>query len=232
MSDLGPLPLAFVHHERWGRADFLTSPSNQAAFDAVTAEDAGTQRLALSGPAGSGKSHLLRVWAEAAGAEIVPVAALDDTKVAALADVPLAIDAADTMDGSGAEALIFHALNLAKAHGTGLMLTGRTPPGRWPVALPDLASRLAALDHVAIQPPDDILLSSILTKLFGDRQLRVGRDAIEYLVRRMARSFYAADLIVDRLDTYALAQGRPITRPLVAALYECDPEAFSDPGDP
>ena len=81
--------------------------------------------------------------------------------------------------------------------------------------------------HIAIQAPDDTLLSSILAKLFSDRQMTVGQDVVNYVVRRMERSFAAAERTVDRLDRMALERKRPITRPLAIEMFETD-----DPDEP
>ena len=73
------------------------------------------------------------------------------------------------------------------------MVSGREPPARWPLALPDLASRLGAAPVARLEPPDDDLLAAVLVKLFADRQLAVAPELIRYLVSRMDRSFAAAE---------------------------------------
>ncbi len=57
-------------------------------------------------------------------------------------------------------------------------------------------------------------------KLLADRQLSPSPNLIPYLVRRVDRSFVAAQEIVQRLDTEALERGAPITRALAAELLE------------
>ena len=71
-------------------------------------------------------------------------------------------------------------------------ISARRPPARWPIALPDLASRLRAAPAAAIGPPDDALLAAVLVKHFADRQVRVAPGVIGFAVRRMERSFAAA----------------------------------------
>jgi chromosomal replication initiation ATPase DnaA len=53
-------------------------------------------------------------------------------------------------------------------------------------------------------------------KLFVDRQLVVDTSVVEYLALRIERSLDAARVIVEALDREALAQNRPITRPIAA----------------
>ncbi len=232
------LTLALAHRPAMGRADFLVSGSNRAAFDAVTGEQTPPGRLALSGPAGAGKSHLASIWGALNGAVVLAATDLTENRVGAFGGVgAVVIEDADHVAGlapaqrEAAETHLFHALNLTAAHRIGLLITGRRAPARWRIATPDLASRLGALDHVAILPPDDALLSAILEKLFADRQLSVGSDTLRFLVLRMERSFAAAERIVAHLDRIALAGRRPVTRNLAMELYERDPGVISGAGE-
>mgnify|MGYP001600607519 CR=1 FL=1 len=86
-------------------------------------------------------------------------------------------------------------------------------------ALPDLASRLRAAPAVAIREPDDILLGSILVKMFNDRQLRVGQDVINYIVSHMERSFEEARRIVEESDKMALIQKKNVSVVLIKELF-------------
>lgn len=217
------------------RRDFLVADTNRTAFKAACDSSLGQAgRLVLTGPAGSGKSHLATIWATASGAGVLTAADLEETAVKSLMDGGAAvIEDADRLAGRQfGENLLFHALNLAAAHRTRLLLTGRRPPARWGVIMPDLTSRLAALPHVAIGLPDDALLSSILDKLFSDKQISVSVDAIRFLVPRMGRSFAAAVRIVTELDHRALAEQRPINRNFVRKLYESDPDIITGTGEP
>lgn len=215
-----------------GREDFLVSASNRHAFDAAMS-DAPDQRLALSGPAGAGKSHLAAIWAAGRNGAVVPAATLDNLHIEPAADAAaIAVEDADRMSGNlGFETRLLHLMNVTASHRTALLLTGRAPPARWQVATPDLASRLAALQHVAIEAPDDALLSSILDKLFSDRQLSVGSGVTAYLVKRMERSFAAAERVVAHLDHLALSTNRPLTRKLAGDLYRTDPGAIAGAGE-
>ena len=113
------------------------------------------------------------------------------------------------------------------AQGGKLLLTAKTAPGRWPFALPDLASRLQATATAILIAPDDELLAAVLVKLFSDRQITVPPSLIPWLLSRMERSFSAAREIVDRLDRHALAQGRAVSRALAAEVLDTIQEGGS-----
>ena len=216
-----PLPLAFVPAQSAG--DFVQGPQNQAAYDAITKDRREPLRLAISGPPGAGKSHLASIWGKRTGAVRLNGVDLTDEIVASMpAHSAIVIEAADMIADQDGQRLLFHALNLTQAENVPLLLTGRTPPARWQIGIPDLVSRVQAMQHIAISEPDDTLLSSILAKLFADRQMTVGEEVVNYLVLRMERSFAAAERTVEQLDRLALAKKRPITRPLAAELFEMD----------
>jgi chromosomal replication initiation ATPase DnaA len=202
-----------------GRADFLVSPEN---LDALAALDAwpgwSPARLALTGPEGSGKTHLAHVWAAECGAAILDGVTLADrvpdseTRPLLVEDIPLLAGLPDRQRPA-AEANLFHLFNMMAEHRRPLVLTGRASPAHWPIMLPDLASRLAAMPVVRLQPPGDSLLDAILIKLFAERQLQVAPDVVVFLRHRIGRSGRDAERVVAALDQAALEARRAITRP-------------------
>ena len=207
--------------EAWRREDFFPSPANAAALAAVDDwRNWPGGKLVLTGPKGSGKTHLARLWAAEAGAALLPAADLATADLPALsAHGAVAVEDAETAAGNpAAEAAFFHLHNLVTQSGH-FLVTAAHPPRDWGLTLPDLASRLQAAPLARIEAPDDALLSAVLIKLFADRQITVPPALIPYLVTRMERSINAARALVATLDARALAQGRPITRQLAADLF-------------
>ncbi len=214
-----------------GREDFFVSDANRHAvgmlenWQACHAAQAGWPggKLILHGPEGCGKTHLAHVWAAESGARIVAAETLSGNGLDTLATGPVAIEDADRIAGDLArETLLFHLHNLMQTNASPLLITARRPAARWPLALPDLASRMQGTLQVAIAPPDDRLLAAMLVKLFADRQVAVRPRLIEYLLHRIERSFAAARRVVAELDAAALTEGRPITLPLAAQVLDKD----------
>jgi len=198
-----------------GRATFVRSNCNAAAARVLDVWPDDTGRvMALCGPAGCGKSHLARLWAERVGA--LPLVGAE----AAMADPlelegrPVLLDIAQDAD----DETLFHLINLAQSDGGALLLVSRPSPRRWDVSVPDLRSRLDALGVVAMEAPDDTVLAAILRARFAERSIVPGEDVIDYLVHRIDRSAQAAAAVVDRLD----AEHRPVTRVLVRRILTGD----------
>jgi chromosomal replication initiation ATPase DnaA len=124
-------------------------------------------------------------------------------------------DAATARD----ERALFHLLNLAREEDASLLLTARTAPATWPIATPDLASRLRAVPVATLHAPDDAMLRAVIVKLAADRQLVLDESVLRYVSTRIERSFAAARTAVIKLDNEALRQGRPATRALAAELF-------------
>lgn len=213
------LALALDHGESFAREDFLEGPSNAAALALIDRwPDWPARVMALVGPQGSGKSHLAAIWAEETGARFVSMRALDDTQVpSVLATGALVIE--DFAERSFDEAALFHLLNLAQQEGATMLLTARSAPAGWSIALPDLASRLRAIPSVTLSAPDDRLLRAVIVKLFADRQLNVDETLVAWLIAHRERSFASLRAAVDHLDREAMRQKRPVSRALAAELY-------------
>jgi chromosomal replication initiation ATPase DnaA len=210
------LPLHFTHDAARGRDDLLVSERLAAAVAIVDDWPAWPAPVViLAGPVGSGKSHLAHIWRERAGAtEIHPLAGSNASKIAAAG--PVLFEDAERQGFDETE--LFHVINAVRQHGHTLLMTSRLWPMSWPVALPDLKSRLKAATVVEIGEPDEELLAQVIVKLFADRQLYIDDKIVGYIVTRMERSLGAAQTIVDRLDRLALARGTRITRPLAAEV--------------
>ncbi len=202
-----------------GPDDFFVSTANAPAFAMVTdwpGWPAG--KLALTGPAGSGKSHLARVWQSLAGAQILQASAVVPGPMPA-SGAHLVIEDMEHLP-EGAEEQVFHLHNHLAQTGGRLLVTAALPPSRWHIALPDLASRMQAAAVVRLDDPDDRLLAALVMKLFADRQLAPPPDVITYLTARIERSHAAAARVVALLDAAGLHEGRTLTRAFVRAVLD------------
>jgi chromosomal replication initiation ATPase DnaA len=209
------LPLPFEHEPQFADVDFLVAPSNAEAlaFLARTA-DWPHGRLALWGEAGTGKTHLLRIWAARTGATRLDGPTLPPEPDAP--EHPVAVDAAD----AAAERPLLHLLNSAAEAGQPVLLAGRTAPARWPVGLPDLASRLRAVTAVEIRAPDDALLRVLLLRLLAERQIAVPEAVQDWLRERLPRTPAAIRDVAVRLDRASLAAGKRVNRAMAAAALD------------
>lgn len=140
----------------------------------------------LVGPRGSGRSLIGRLFASETGGRV--------------------IDGHDSVS----EEEMFHAWNAAQISGKPLLVIADTPPPAWNIALPDLASRLAAVPVLTIGEPDDCLARDLIEALFAQRGMALAPEVASYIVPRMERSYAMIHRVVAALDAASLEQGRRV----------------------
>lgn len=191
------------------------SASNEEAVAALNAfPDTIGGVLAIVGPQGVGKSHLLSAWADDRRAVLLSGAGANAADFPSLEGRLVALDDAEAADHE----TLFHLINLAQTPGAGLVLASRTRPASWTTDVPDLASRLVAMRVAPMAEPDDALLSALLRRNFELRAIRPSSELLDYLARRIERSAASAAETAARLDAAASAANRPVTRALAREI--------------
>lgn len=216
MNASAQLVLDLVPRPAYGRDEFLVSASNKDAvawIDRWPDWSVATPGINVFGGAASGKTHLAAVWRGRAQANWV------DAPIPTAEAVPGLLGDArhmviDGLDETWPGEPVLHLYNVVVERGGSVLVLTRAPLARLRLMPPDLASRLATLPAVELGFPDDALIIGVMSKLFRDRQMQVGRDVLEYVASRMQRSLAAAARLVDQLDATSLSEGRPITLPL------------------
>lgn len=166
--------------------------------------------LALAGPQGAGKSHLAALWRLQTG-ECVQIVEAD----LAPAPGPAVLEDADRAGLD--ERRLLALIDAARAGAAGpILFTARTPPAQWAVALPDLRSRLAGVAAVEIGDPTDADLAAVFAKHLGDRGAEAAPSLLDYVVRRIERTFAAAEALARALDRASLERKQRISRKLAA----------------
>jgi chromosomal replication initiation ATPase DnaA len=201
-----------------GRDDFVVSDSNRDAVAWLDRwPDWPGHMLAIHGPAGCGKTHLAHVWQSQSQARFLTEIDAESLRpgMAVILDECLVTAADADMADRQRQVALFHFLNRLRELKGSLLVLHREAPARWSIALPDLASRLAAIPAIAVAAPDDALLAAILVKHFADRRQTVGDEVIDFLVRHIERSFAVAAETAAAIDLAALSNHRRITLPLV-----------------
>ncbi|MFL5079182.1 MAG: hypothetical protein ACJ8DU_04505, partial [Microvirga sp.] len=186
------LTLELPLEPRFGREDFLVSPSNERAYALIERwPDWPDTILLLEGPKGSGKSHLAAIWAAQSHGWTVDAFEVGTDRVPHLvSNGALVIE--DLHSAGGDEPALFHLLNLARERRAYVLITTAVAVGELPIRTPDLKSRLRLAPSVSLDPPDDALLRAVLVKLFIDRQLVVDTTVVDFLALRIERSLAAA----------------------------------------
>jgi chromosomal replication initiation ATPase DnaA len=213
------LVLPFGVQPSQGRDAFIVAPCNEQAFRFVEGwPDWPARAVALYGPTGSGKSHLVQIWRARSGGRIANAAAPGDGDDWDRAGA-IAVEDVDA-PGLDRERRDRALMALFERPSGALLLTGRTPPSEWKVAIGDLRSRFDSLLAFPMWEPDDALLCGLLRKHFADRQLAVSEGVVRRILTHVERSPEAIAAFVARADARALAERRAITERMVLELVE------------
>jgi DnaA family protein len=222
------LPLAVKLSPEADFAEYVAGP-NAEALAAVTAwaRGAGEPFLLLFGPPGSGKSHLLQAACRAASARSAEVLYLPlghpGLEPSALADLDrarnIALDDLQSVAGNTQwERSLFDLYNRLRETGRRLLVSADAPLASLPIGLPDLRSRLGWGPGYRLRPLEDEDCERLLLLSARRRGLRLGVDAIGYIMRRCPRDAGSLLGLLDRVDGESLRTKRRPTLAMVRRI--------------
>jgi chromosomal replication initiation ATPase DnaA len=190
--------------------DYIISNSNQQAFTMIKSwpnwgEGIYARILYLFGHKSSGKTHLSNIWQHDSKAHILNpnIISLEVLKnyeafiIEDLENYPVSEDK------------ILHIFNMILEMDKYLLITSGSPPADLKIKLPDLQSRLNAVNLVNIKEADDELLQSLLIKLFAQRQLKINLNVINYIITHSDRSLNYLNNLVREIDKYSISLKKP-----------------------
>ncbi|MDC1383602.1 DnaA/Hda family protein [Candidatus Puniceispirillum sp.] len=213
-----PLEMAFPSSER--RENFIVSECNALALASIDQWPdwrGNCRALNLVGPSGAGKSHLASMWRSMIQKSHLLVGLQADK---ALPDLAFYV-----LDGVASnkvwdEESLFHCFNRCVDDKGGILLLSKIPVGQMDWRLPDLRSRMRAVNVARIGSPDDGLLYALLNKHFLDRQMSAPQEMLSYIVNRMERSFASVQVIASALERDSIAKKKPLSIALARAAFE------------
>lgn len=177
----------------------------------------------LSGPRGSGKTHLLQAACAASGAGravYLPLTQAHQFQPLVLNGLEsyemVALDDIDTVAGrSDWETALFNLYNRMTERQGAWLVSGTSPPATTPWGLPDLASRLSWGGVYALKPLDDAQTVAALRLHAQGRGWTLSEEIASHLLRHERRDMRSLLLVLDRLGEASLRVQRRITLPLV-----------------
>jgi len=213
------LILKFPSHQAYKREDFYVSPSNQEAYDFINSWPRWIKRIVnIFGPSGSGKSHLASILKNKTSCLQINSNELNEkifikykTKEALIIE---------NLDEKISENLLFALWNIALQDNKYLMITSRKSIVSYKFKLKDLSSRVKSSLIIGIKLPSDDLISVILAKNFSDKQIKVEKKHIDYIIKRIDRSYEKISQFILTLDKYSLKKGSPFSLKLIKEVLK------------
>ncbi|HUU71329.1 MAG TPA: DnaA regulatory inactivator Hda [Burkholderiales bacterium] len=192
-------------------------------LSALAAGDLTERFVYLWGGHGCGKTHLLRATCSALSGRDVPAKMLTgpDAQTDSHSEAVLADDVEQLTD-QGQEQL-FNIYNVQRDGDGVLVAAGAVPCARLPLR-DDLTTRLGWGLVYEVHSLSDEEKMSAMTRHAHERGFDLGRDVMEYLLRRQARDLPGLLGLLDALDRYSLENKRAVTIPLVRELLSVSGE--------
>jgi chromosomal replication initiation ATPase DnaA len=200
MSD--QLILKFPSHQAYKKEDFYVSPSNQKAYDFINSWPKWIKRTVnIFGPSGSGKSHLASILKSKTSCLQIETKKLSDEIFFKFKTKETLI--IENLDRKVSEKLLFSLWNIALQDNKYLLITSKKPINSVKFKLRDLTSRVTSSIIIGINLPSDDLISVILAKNFSDKQIKVEKKHIDYIMKRIDRSYEKISQFILTLDKYS-----------------------------
>ena len=213
------LILKFPTYQAYKKEDFYVSPSNQEAYDFINNWPKWIKRIInIFGPSGSGKSHLASILKNKTSCLKINSKELNEkiflkfkTKEALIIE---------NLNEKISEKLLFSLWNIALQDNKYLLITSIKPISSYKFKLTDLISRVKSSLAIGIDLPGDDLISVILAKNFSDKQIKVEKKHIDYIVKRIDRSYEKISQFILTLDKYSLKKGSPFSLKLIKEVLK------------
>ena len=209
MKELNQLLLDFDIKKNFNDHDYYVSDSNYFAFNLIDKWPKWEKRiLNISGEKFSGKTHLANIFKSKTSALFLNENEINDEvfKKIKLYESIIIDGFLNTSD----ERLIYSILNLVDQDSKYLLINSEIPIGEVNFKLPDLVSRSRNLLHAKIEAPDDDLIFAIILKNFSDRQIKLEKKIIEFIINRIDRSYGKISEFIYKIDELSLKKKKPI----------------------
>ena len=209
MSELNQLLLELDYKTNFNEHDFYLSKSNQKAFNLVNSwPDWNKKILNISGEKFSGKSHLANIFKLKSKAFLVKGDEINNSTFKRLKLYESVI--IDDFENCKEEKILYSIFNLIDQDSKYMLINSLKPINEIKFNLSDLTSRSKNCIYAEIENPDDELLFAIILKNFSDRQIKIEKKIINFIISRIDRSYRKIDEFIYKIDELSLKKKKPI----------------------
>ena len=217
MRELDQQLIDFGISESFDENDYYVSKSNYFAKNIIDVWPNWEKKIVnLSGEKYSGKTHLSTIFKIKSNAMYLYSKKVNDhtLKQIKLSDNIIIEDLDESFD----EKLLYSIFNLVEQDNKYLLVTSKKPVDTMEFSLPDLVSRLKNCIIAKIDQPDDDLIYAIILKSFSDRQIKLDNKIIDYIIKRIARSYSKMHEFIYKIDELSLKKKKSINFKIIKEI--------------
>ena len=209
MSELNQLLLNFNHKQNFNYDDFYVSKSNYFAFELIKKWPKWEKNiLNIHGEKFSGKTHLADIFKKKNNAKKILEKELSDEILKELKLHENII--LDDFENTCQNRILYSLFNLVDQDNKYLLINSQKPINEINFELNDLKSRSKNCLFAKIDSPDDELIFALILKSFSDRQINVEKKLIDYVIKRIDRSYGKISEFIYKFDELSLKKKKPI----------------------
>lgn len=209
MKDLNQTIIKFGYEENFKDQDFFISNSNKHIFNLLDAWPKWEKNfLNIIGEKFSGKTHIVNIFLEKFKGIKISSKKLDNEflkKIKIYQNIIL-----EDLDEAVDENLLFTFLNIIDQDNKYLIITTKKPITNMQFKLKDLKSRSSNFLLLNIEKPDDELIFALILKNLSDRQISIEKKLIEYVIKRIDRSYSKIFDFIYKIDEISLKKKKSI----------------------
>ena len=209
MRDLNQQIIKFDYNKNFKEDDYYVSRSNQHLYDLLNSWPKWEKNfLNISGEKFSGKTHLINIFIKKFGGKKIEAKLLNNEN---LKEVKIHQNIVlENLDKITDEKLFYSLFNIIEQDNKYLLLTSLIPIVEMNFKLKDLKSRAKNFLLQDIEKPDDELMFALILKNLSDRQISLDKKLINYIIKRIDRSYGKIFDFIYKLDELSLKKKKPI----------------------
>ena len=209
MKNLNQLLLNFNHKQNFNYSDFYVSKSNYYAFQLIEKWPNWEKNiLNIYGEKFSGKTHLSNIFLDKNKGIKVDEKDINDNlfkKLKIYENIVI-----DNYYNQANEKLMYSIFNLVDQDNKYLIINSADPINEASFKLNDLKSRAKNCLFAKIDNPDDELMFAIILKSFSDRQIQIDKKLIDFIIKRIDRSYGKIADFIYKVDELSLKKKKAI----------------------
>ena len=209
MTNLNQLIIKFDYDQNFKDDDFYVSNSNKHIFTLLSQWPKWEKNfLNINGEKFSGKTHLINIFIKKFKGIKFEANLLNDKDLKTIKIHENII--VENLDEKIDEKLFYSLLNIIDLDNKFIIVTSEKPVVDINFSLTDLKSRTKNFLLQKIEKPDDELMFALILKNLSDRQISIDKKLIDFIIKRIERSYDKIFDFIYKIDELSLKKKKPI----------------------